>query len=88
MQRLRRSLAYLVIAGSAMVVAAIVYLGQSGPLSGTLVFTVTAGVFVSVVLGGGLMALGFYSAQSGVDEASAGATPEIDPAESADARVP
>lgn len=64
----QRSIIYLVIAGAAMVVAAMLYLASSGAMTGTLVFTVTAGVFVSVVLGGGLMAVGFYSSSSGYDE--------------------
>lgn len=72
--RLRRLLIYLLMAGVAMSAAALVYLHSNGPLSTTLVVTVIAGVFVSIMLGGGLMAMGFYSADSGVDDAVAGAT--------------
>lgn len=38
-----------------------------------IVITVIGGVFVSVVLGGGLMAMGFYSSNSGHDDDNAGA---------------
>ena len=64
----RRSIIYLVVAGIMMVAAAMIYLASSGAMTGTLVFTVTVGVFISVVLGGGLMAAGFYSSSSGYDE--------------------
>ncbi len=69
----KRLMIYLVIVGLVMVAAAILYLVHDGPLTGTLVFTTTAGVFVSVVLGGGLMAAGFFSSASGVDEEVAAA---------------
>ncbi len=65
----RRRLVYLAIAGAAMVVAAMLYLASYGPLTMTMVVTVTLGVFVSVVLGGGLMAAGFFSASAGIDDA-------------------
>lgn len=69
----RRLLIYLVIAGVLMVAGAITYLASYGELTATLVFTVTVGVFVSVVLGGGLMAAGFFSSDSGHDDEVAGA---------------
>ncbi len=75
MARLRRSLGLLAIAGIAMTVGALAYLARSGPMSPTLVFTVVAGVFVSILLGGGLMALGFFSASTGHDVRAAAATP-------------
>ena len=68
MASFKRRLAYLVVAGAAMVVAAMFYLASYGPLSATMVIAVTVGVFVSVVLGGGLMAAGFFSASSGIDD--------------------
>lgn len=64
----RRAIGYLVVAGVAMVAAALIYLASYGPLSATLVTVVIFGVFVSVVLGGGLMAAGFFSADSGHDD--------------------
>lgn len=64
----RRLLVFLAIAGVAVTAAALLYLGSYGPLSATLVVTVVFGVFVSMLLGGGLMATGFYSSDSGIDE--------------------
>ena len=63
----KRLIFWLVVAGTMMSIAAILYLSRSGPLIGTWVFTVIIGVFVSIVLGGGLMALGFFSANGGHD---------------------
>ena len=72
-----RSIVYLVVAGVALVGAALVYLSSYGPLTVNLVIATSAGVFVSVVLGGGLMAAGFFSSTSGVDDevAAAGEQP-------------
>lgn len=80
--RFWRSIAVLVVAGMTMAAGAIFYLSRFGPLTGTLVFTAITGVFVSVVLGEGLMALGFLSASSGhdIDAAGATVTPETDDA--------
>lgn len=70
-----RLIAYLGIAGVAMVAAALCNLSLDGPLTPTMVLTTGIGVFVSVLLGGGLMAAGFLSSNSGHDERAAGATP-------------
>lgn len=90
MRNFRRLIFYLVVAGVAMVVAALLYLARSGPLTGTLVFTATAGVFVSIVLGGGLMAAGFFSSNSGVDEEVAAAWDQrgMEPVASLDEEAP
>ena len=80
----KRRIVYLCIAGAALVVAALLYLASSGPLTATLIGTVTVGVFVSVVLGGGLMAAGFFSASSGIDDAASNARIAA-PADAADA---
>lgn len=69
-----RLIVYLGIAGAAMVAAALYYLSLFGPLTPTLVLTTGVGVFVSILLGGGLMAAGFLSSNSGHDERAAGAT--------------
>lgn len=61
------------VVGSLMVAAALYYLSLYGPLTATLVATTTIGVFVSIVLGGGLMAAGFLSSNSGHDERASGA---------------
>jgi hypothetical protein len=78
MVRFKWSIVLLIIAGIAMAAAAVFYLSRFGPLTGTLVFTVITGVFVSVLLGGGLMALGFLSASNGHDVDAAGATAATD----------
>jgi hypothetical protein len=72
-----RLIAYLGIAGVAMVAAALYYLSLYGPLTPTLVLTTSFGVFISILLGGGLMAAGFLSSKSGHDELAAGATPVL-----------
>lgn len=69
-----RLIVYLGIAGVAMVAAALYYLSLYGPLTPTLVLTTGVGVFISILLGGGLMAAGFLSSNSGHDERAAGAT--------------
>lgn len=69
-----RLIAYLGIAGMVMVAAALYYLSRYGPLTPTLVLTTGVGVFISILLGGGLMAAGFLSSNSGHDERAAGAT--------------
>ncbi|QYE33404.1 MULTISPECIES: hypothetical protein [Sphingosinicellaceae] len=78
-KRFRRQIAYLVVAGVVSVPAALAYLASYGPITATMAFAVTFGVFVSIVLGGGLMATGFYSSGSGLDDevASAGVEPAM-----------
>lgn len=74
-----RLIVYLVIAGVGMVAAALYYLSTYGPLTPTLVLTTSIGVFISIVLGGGLMAAGFLSSNSGHDERAASATSAAPP---------
>ncbi len=74
-----RLIACLGIAGVAMVAAALYYLSLYGPLTPTLVLTTGIAVFISILLGGGLMAAGFLSSNSGHDECAAGAT-QVQPA--------
>ena len=69
-----RLIVYLGVAGVVMVTAVLYYLSLNGPLTTTLVLTASGGVFVSIVLGGGLMAAGFLSSNSGHDDRVAGAT--------------
>jgi hypothetical protein len=69
-----RLIAYLGIAGVVMVAAALYYLSLYGPLTPMLALTTGVGVFISILLGGGLMAAGFLSSNSGHDERAAGAT--------------
>jgi small-conductance mechanosensitive channel len=74
-----RLIVYLAIAGIAMVAAALYYLSTYSPLTPTLVLSTSIGVFISILLGGGLMAAGFLSSNSGHDERAAGATPAAPP---------
>ncbi len=76
-RRFWRLIVYLGITGAAMVVAALYYLSRYGPLTPTLVLTTSVGVFISILLGGGLMAAGFLSSNSGHDERAAAATTAI-----------
>jgi hypothetical protein len=72
-----RLIIYLAIAGVVMVAAALYYLSTYGPLTPTLVLITSIGVFISILLGGGLMAAGFLSSNSGHDERAAGATSAV-----------
>lgn len=69
-----RLIAYLGIAGVTMAAAALYYLSLYGPLTVTLVLTTSEEVFISILLGGSLMAAGFLSSNSGYDERAASAT--------------
>jgi len=69
-----RLIVYLGIAGVVMASAALYYLSLYGQLTATLVVATSAGVFISILLGGGLMAAGFLSSNSGHDERAAGAS--------------
>ena len=70
----KRLIAYTCIAGVFMVAAVLTYLGSQGPLNPTIIIATTLGVFFSVLLGAGLMAMGFLSSSSGHDDAAAAAT--------------
>lgn len=63
-----RLLAWTFAAGVAMVALAIGYLAWMDALSTVSVIAMTLGVFLSVLLGAGLMAMGFLSSNSGHDE--------------------
>jgi hypothetical protein len=69
-----RLIAWLSVAGVAMVFAALYYLSLYGSLTVPLVVATSIGVFISILLGGGLMAAGFLSSNSGHDERAAAAT--------------
>ena len=75
--KLVKMLVAVSIAGMLMVAAAVVYLAKAGIITTAMMVAVIGGVFVSVLLGAGLMALGFYSERSGRDDdvsSSAGPT--------------
>lgn len=67
-----RLMIYTCIAGALAVIGALFYLSLDGPLTAGMVITTTVGVFVSIVLGAGLMALGFLSSNSGHDQSASG----------------
>ena len=69
---------YTVVAAVAMVAAALFYLWLVAPLNGTIIVATSLGVFFSVVLGGGLMAIGFLSSNSGHDERAGARTHGVD----------
>lgn len=61
-----------VVVGVLMTIVAIIFLSYTaGPMSGAMIVATIAGVFVSVVLGAGLMAVGFLSSNSGHDDNAA-----------------
>ncbi len=68
----KRLMLYTVIAGVLMVIGAIYYMSLMGPLTPTTIIATTLGVFFSVLVGAGLMALGFLSSNSGHDDRAAG----------------
>lgn len=61
-----------VVSGVIMVVAALIYLSRGQEMSTSMIAAVIIGVFVSIVLGAGLMAAGFYSSRSGHDDDATG----------------
>ncbi len=69
-----RTMGLIVLIGLAMVVGALWYVAQFGPLTPVVVAATAGGVFLSVLLGCGLFALGFYSDKSGHDDAVTRAT--------------
>ena len=76
--KLIRMIVAVSIIGVLMVIAALVYLSSSDALPVSIVIPVVLGVFFSVLLGAGLMAIGFYSERSGTDDDVAGAATERD----------
>lgn len=64
----KRMIMWLGVVAVLMVIAAITYLSLTGPLEIHMVFATIGGVFVSVMLGGALMAATFFSDKSGHDD--------------------
>lgn len=71
---LRKLLVWVVVAAVAMVIGALVYLSATGELTVAMVLATIFGAFVSVLLGGGLMAAMFFSDKSGHDKQMTDAT--------------
>jgi uncharacterized membrane protein YgdD (TMEM256/DUF423 family) len=65
---------WIVAIGVLMATGAILYLGLTGELYLHMVVATVGGVFLSVVLGCGLMAASFFSDKSGHDQAVTDAT--------------
>ena len=58
---------WAVVAAIVMVVAALFYLHATGDLTPNMIVATVLGVFLSVLLGAGLMAASYFSAKSGHD---------------------
>lgn len=68
----KRLMIWTCLAGVLMTAAAIAYLAaDEGPLTAHMIVATVAGVFISVFLGAGLMAVGFLSSNSGHDDRAA-----------------
>ena len=63
----RRMMIWAVLAAVAMVVAALLFLKATGDLTPDMIIATVLGVFLSVLLGAGLMAASYFSAKSGHD---------------------
>lgn len=73
-----RMVIWIAVAGVIMVAGALWYLSLYGPLRLHMVVATIAGVFVSVLLGSGLFAAGFFSDKSGHDQKVSDATRKKD----------
>ena len=63
----RRMMIWALVAAVAMVAAALLFLRMTGDLTPDMIIATVLGVFLSVVLGAGLMAASYFSAKSGHD---------------------
>lgn len=70
----RKVLVWVAIAAVAMVAGALAYLAATGEVTLVMVLATIFGAFVSVALGGGLMAAIFFSDKSGHDRRITDAT--------------
>jgi hypothetical protein len=62
-----RMMKWIVVAAVVMVIAALLYLHATGDLTRHMVIATIIGVFLSVLLGSGLMAASYFSDKSGHD---------------------
>jgi hypothetical protein len=62
-----RMMKWVVVAAAVMVGAALLYLKATGDLTPAMIIATVLGVFLSVLLGAGLMAASYFSAKSGHD---------------------
>ena len=63
----RRMMKWAVVAAVVMVAAALLFLRATGDLTPDMIIATVLGVFLSVLLGAGLMAASYFSAKSGHD---------------------
>ena len=75
----RRMMKWILLAAVVMVVGALAYLAASGDLTSDMVIATVLGVFVSVLLGSGLMAAAYFSDKSGHDRDVSDAARDRDP---------
>jgi uncharacterized membrane protein len=74
----RRMMIWAVVAAVLMVAAALLYLTATGDLTADMIIATVLGVFLSVLLGAGLMAASYFSAKSGHDSEVGDATRDRD----------
>jgi CHASE2 domain-containing sensor protein len=70
----RRMMMWAILVAALMVGAALAYLLATGDLTPDMVIATVIGVFVSVLLGAGLMAASYFSSKSGHDRDVSDAT--------------
>ena len=75
----RRMMKWILLAAVVMVAGALAYLAASGDLTGDMDIATVLGVFVSVLLGSGLMAAAYFSDKSGHDRDVNDAARDRDP---------
>jgi hypothetical protein len=75
----RRMMKWILLAAVVMVAGALALLAASGDLTGDIVIATVLGVFVSVLLGSGLMAAAYFSDKSGHDRDVNDAARDRDP---------
>lgn len=75
----RRTMKWILLAAVLMVAAALAYLSATGDLTANMVIATVLGVFVSVLLGAGLMAAAYFSDKSGHDRDVNDAARDRDP---------
>lgn len=63
----RRMMMWAILVAALMVGAALAYLHVTGDLTPDMIIATVLGVFISVLLGAGLMAASYFSSKSGHD---------------------
>lgn len=78
MAEFKRAIRWVFIAAVLMAIGAIAFLASTGDLTTHMVVATIIGAFLSVLLGGGLMAASFFSDKSGHDQSINDATSKRD----------